>query len=130
MTLDPVIQTMVDRLARGFRPQRIILFGSHARGTAQPTSDVDLLVILREVADKRRAAVEMRRALSDLPLGKDILVATPDDVARRGHLVGPTLRAALLDGNVVYEGADPGDGLPQPWLGQTGKGFEVPSHEP
>lgn len=62
LTLDPVIQTMVDRPARGFHPQRIILFGSHARGTAQPTSDVDLLVILREVADKRRAAVEMRRA--------------------------------------------------------------------
>lgn len=103
MTADAAIQTMVDRIVQRFHPLRVILFGSHARGSALPESDVDLLVVLREVADKRRTTVEIRRALGDLPVSKDIIVTTPDEIARRGDLVGSVLRPALRDGKVVYE---------------------------
>lgn len=103
MTADAAIQTMVDRIVQRFHPLRIILFGSHARGSAVPESDVDLLVVLREVADKRRTTVEIRRALGDLPISKDIVVTTPDEITRRGNLVGNVLRPALRDGKVVYE---------------------------
>lgn len=103
MTADVAIQTMVDRIVQRFHPLRVILFGSHARGSAVPESDVDLLVVLREVADKRRTTVEIRRALGDLPVSKDIVVTTPDEIARRGDLVGSVLRLALRDGKVVYE---------------------------
>ena len=97
------IPTMVDRIVEGFQPARIVLFGSHARGTATRWSDVDLLVILPDVADKRDTAIEIRRALGDLPVCKDIVVATPDEVARRGHLAGTVLRSALREGRVVYD---------------------------
>ena len=80
-----------------------MLFGSHARGTAHEGSDVDLLVVIPHVPDKRRAAVEIRRALGDLPVSKDIVVATPDEISRRGHVVGTVLHAALREGTVVYE---------------------------
>jgi len=40
------IQTVVDRIAQAFDPERVVLFGSHARGTATKDLDVDLLVIL------------------------------------------------------------------------------------
>jgi predicted nucleotidyltransferase len=103
MTADAAIQTMVDRIVQRFHPLRVILFGSHARGSAVPESDVDLLVVLQEVADKRRTTVEIRRALGDLPVSKDIIVTTPDEIARRGDLVGSVLRPALRDGKVVYE---------------------------
>ncbi len=97
------IPTMVDRIVEGFQPARIVLFGSHARGTATEWSDVDLLVILPDVADKRDTAIEIRRALGDLPVCKDIVVATPDEVARRGHHAGTALRSALREGKVLYE---------------------------
>ena len=97
------ISTMVDRIVGAFQPSRIILFGSHARGTATEWSDVDLLVVLPNVSDKRDTAIEIRRVLGDLPVCKDIVVATPEEVARRGHLVGTVLRSALREGKVLYE---------------------------
>ena len=100
---EPFISIMVDRIVSSFQPARIVLFGSHARGTATEWSDVDLLVILPKVSDKRNATIEIRRALGDLPVCKDIVVATPEEVARRGHLVGTALRSALREGKVLYE---------------------------
>ena len=82
---------------------RIILFGSRARGEAGPWSDVDLLVVLPEVTHKRKAMVEILRALSDLPVAKDVIVTTPEEILQRGNLVGSVLRSALRDGKVLYE---------------------------
>ena len=103
MTNEVIVTTMVDRIVDRFQPARILLFGSRARGTDNRWSDVDLLVVMEEVADKRRAAVEMRRALADLLVSKDILVTTPDEIASRGQIIGTVLHAALRDGKVLYE---------------------------
>ena len=97
------ISTMVDRIVKGFRPSQVVLFGSHARGAATEWSDVDLLVILPNGTDKQDSAIEIRRTLGDLPVCKDIVVATPEEVARRGHVVGTLLRSALREGKVLYE---------------------------
>ncbi|HXH11270.1 MAG TPA: nucleotidyltransferase domain-containing protein [Alphaproteobacteria bacterium] len=99
------MELMVQRIVAKFQPLRVILFGSQARGTATPSSDVDLLVVLSEVEDKRRAAVEMLRAVGDLPVAADIVVSTPEELARRGQIKGTVLRAALREGKVVYERA-------------------------
>ena len=53
---------------------------------------------MEEVENKRRAAVEMRRALGDLTVSKDIVVTTHEEIARRGNVVGSVLRAALREG--------------------------------
>lgn len=99
----PSLQMMVDRIVQRFHPLRIILFGSWARGEAHRWSDVDLLIVLPAVLDKREAAVEIRRALAGVPIAKDIIVTDPDEIARRGMLVGTVLRPALREGKVVYE---------------------------
>ena len=103
MTSGPIISTMVDRIVTRFEPSCVVLFGSQGRGTAGEWSDVDLLVVLGTVSDKRRAATEIRRVLGDLPVSKDIVVTTPDEIASRGHVVGTVLNAALREGKVVYE---------------------------
>ena len=103
MTTETAIATMVDRIVGRFHPSRVVLFGSQARGTANEWSDVDLLVVVGEAPDKRRAAVEIRRLLGDMSVSKDIVVTTPDEIARRGHVVGTVLHAALREGKVVYE---------------------------
>ncbi len=103
MTSEAIISTMVDRIVGRFQPARVVLFGSQARGTAKEWSDVDLLVVMDNVPNKRRVAVEIRRSLGDLPISKDIVIATPDEITRRGHVVGTVLRAALREGTIVYE---------------------------
>ena len=94
---------MVDRIVERFRPESILVFGSRARGTAHRWSDVDILVVLPEVLDKRRAAIDIRRPLGDLPTSKDVVVTTPEAIELRGHVVGSVLHAALREGRVVYE---------------------------
>jgi predicted nucleotidyltransferase len=103
MVSSAVINEMVDVIVRDFHPLRVILFGSHARGDAGPDSDVDLLVVLPEAPDKRKAAIAMREALSDAPVSKDIVVTTPEEIERWGNLVGMILRPALREGKILYE---------------------------
>ncbi len=98
------IGLMVDRLVTRFSPYQIILFGSHARGDARDGSDVDLLVVMPENGDLFELGIQMRWAVSDLPVAKDIVVTTPDEIERRGHLVGTVLRPALEEGKVLYAG--------------------------
>jgi len=96
------IQKMVRRLVDRFDPDRIILFGSHARGTAGPDSDVDLLVILPVTGSKRAKQIEMRVALHDINVPKDIIVATPEQVEQQKNIVGTIIRPALQEGRVLY----------------------------
>jgi predicted nucleotidyltransferase len=101
-TITETIETMVRRLVERFDPDQIILFGSHARGTAGPDSDVDLLVVMPVSGSKRARQVEMRLALHDIPLPKDIIVVTPEEVVRRRDIVGTIIRPALREGRVLY----------------------------
>ena len=97
------INIAVELLVREFRPLRIILFGSYARGEEGPDSDLDLLVVLPRVENKRTTTVAMLRALRDLPVAKDVIPTDPDEIGRRGQLVGTGSRPALREGKVLYE---------------------------
>ena len=96
----------MERLAYAFDPLRIVVFGSYARGDARPGSDLDLLVVLPTVKDKRRVALDMRHALSGLKVGKDIIVTTPKEIKERGWIIGTVLHRALKEGEIVYEAND------------------------
>ncbi len=102
MTIEQSIQLMVRRLVDRFDPDQIILFGSHARGTPGPESDVDLLVIMPVSGSKRAKQLEMRMALHDIATPKHIILATPDEVARRREIVGTIIRPALREAKVLY----------------------------
>ena len=78
------IAAMTERIVEEFAPVRVIVFGSHARGDAQPDSDVDLLVVLPAVDDKREAAIRIRRVLARFRVSNNVVVTTPDEIARRG----------------------------------------------
>lgn len=91
----------LDAIVHGYRPAQVILFGSQARGDAQPDSDVDLLVVFDHLDDRREIRAELRRLLRDAPFAKDILVATPHDVAH--PMPGTAIAEAAHEGLVVYE---------------------------
>jgi|YNPNPStandDraft_1061719.scaffolds.fasta_scaffold02614_6 predicted nucleotidyltransferase len=100
--LNYLLNRIVKRLVRRFDPEQIILFGSYARGTARPDSDIDLLVVLPLRGSKRAKQIEMRMALRDIPIPKDIVVVTPEEVTRQRHIVGTLIKPALQEGKVLY----------------------------
>ena len=94
---------VVERIVRKFHPVRIILFGSWARGDAREDSDIDLLVVLPKVEHKRKVAIQIGNSLSNLPISKDIIVTTLEEIEARGKIVGNILRPALEEGKIIYE---------------------------
>ncbi len=102
ITTDAAIGIMVSRIAKGYNPDRIVLFGSQARGDAAWDSDVDLLVVLPVCNDPRATAVSIRALLSDLPVGKDIIVTTPQELETRGKLASTILYQAMREGKSLY----------------------------
>ncbi|WP_051141233.1 nucleotidyltransferase domain-containing protein [Salisaeta longa] len=100
------VREVVRRLVEAFDPLRIVVFGSYARGEARPGSDLDILVVLPSVDNTREAAIAMRHELADLAVPNDVVVTTPDEIKRRGWIIGTVLREALKDGSTVYERAE------------------------
>ena len=96
------IQAFADKIAEEFRPQRIILFGSHARGEAGPDSDVDILVVMNTSKRPIEQAVEIRCRI-DCDFALDLLVRTPQDVRRRLRLGDFFLGDVFSEGKVLYE---------------------------
>jgi predicted nucleotidyltransferase len=104
---DDVIEKMAQQIVREVHPQRILLFGSRARGQANKDSDVDFLVVEREPfgpnRSRRREAVRIWRCLSEFRIPTDILVYSTNEVAQwkdsRQHVIGMALR----EGRLLYE---------------------------
>ena len=84
-----------------YRPAKVILFGSQARGDARPDSDVDLLVVFDDDLDRRDRRIGIRRLLHDMPFAKDVLVASTAGI--QNAAAGTAVAAAARDGVVVYE---------------------------
>ncbi len=100
--LDSAIDQMVVRIVERFDPERIILFGSAARGEAGPDSDVDLLVVMRVSGSRREKAVEIGVVVNDIRVPKDIIVTTPEDFEWRKEIAGTIERPAAREGRLVY----------------------------
>lgn len=102
--IDRLISDMVKKLAEEYSPERVILFGSHAYGTPDEDSDIDLLIIkdTSERFIKRLTAV--RRILSDpkrrVPL--EIIVLTSDEVSRQLAKGDQFLEEILKKGKALY----------------------------
>jgi len=102
-TEDPVLSEIVRRLVEVYRPERIYLFGSAARGDAGPDSDYDFMVV---VPDGQAAICQdfglARRVLRDLRVAKDILVWTKNDFDRRLHLMASLPATIAREGKLLY----------------------------
>ena len=105
MVAEPVLREATRRLVEQFKPARIILFGSQARGTADDRSDVDLLVICPVSGSRRESMVAMNRALKGLDIARDIVVLTPEEFEIDRHIPGTVARPAWLEGKVLYDSA-------------------------
>jgi predicted nucleotidyltransferase len=98
-----IIREMAGKIVEAFHPERIILFGSHARGTAREHSDVDLLVVTHDTRPKPMRSVPIYRLLRDYPYSKDILVFTPEEIEDYRELKPSLIYRAYKEGIVLYE---------------------------
>lgn len=101
MTDAGVIQEIVRRIVEKARPERIILFGSAARGEGGPDSDIDLLIMKANVR-RRQTAMDLYEALADIGQPVELIVATPEDIERYGQSPALVLEQALREGKVLY----------------------------
>ena len=97
------IDDVVRQIAEKFKPQKIILFGSYARGTQIAESDVDLLVVMETSLKEVRQEILIQRSLEMDLFGLDLIVQTPRKLAERIALGDSFLREITSEGKVVYE---------------------------
>jgi len=96
------IREFTDRLAREFEPERIVLFGSYASGTATEDSDVDLLVVMPHEGKSWDAAAQVRSRVRP-PFPVDLLVRSPSALRLRLRQGDPFLAEISQRGTVLYE---------------------------
>jgi predicted nucleotidyltransferase len=96
------IREVGEQIGRQFRPDRVLLFGSYADGSATDDSDVDLLVVLPFDGRPFHKSLEILNRL-DIRFPCDLVARPPEDVARRYEQGDPLIRDALDRGKVLYE---------------------------
>jgi len=99
---DSLLAEAVRRVVEIAHPDKIILFGSGARGESGPESDLDLLVIKSGAENRGRLARDIYRGLFGIAVPVDVLVVTPEDVEYLKGRVGSVVGRALREGKVVY----------------------------
>jgi predicted nucleotidyltransferase len=97
-----LLQRVVERYIRAFAPERIVLFGSYAKGISHPDSDLDLLVVADLSSDLGFHQRRAHQLATDCFPPVDVVFATPDDVATAATAKSPFLLSILESGIVVY----------------------------
>ena len=97
-----ILDDLVARICRVVEPKRIVLFGSSARGTAGPESDLDVLVIVRDGLHRRRTAQKIYGQMIGLGKPVDIVVVTEEDVRKYADCHAAVICPALKKGKDLY----------------------------
>lgn len=97
-----LLDEIVRRIVEVAQPDRIILFGSAARGSMGAESDLDFLVIKGGVPHRRRLAQEIHLNLFGIGVPIDIVVVTPEDISDFKDKVGTIIGPALREGRQIY----------------------------
>lgn len=103
---EATIRSAVQRLANAAgSPSKIILFGSYARGTADEGSDLDLMVVEREIGERAAEYLRLRGALGRVApgIGVDLLLYPLAEFERRSDVLGTVLHEAKVEGRVLHD---------------------------
>lgn len=93
---------IVRRIVRTVNPLKIVLFGSYASGNPNSDSDIDLLIITEKVKSKRKESAGIWNTLADIPLPKDIILASMDEFEFYRKEAGSVFRTASEKGIEIY----------------------------
>ena len=96
------IRLVAEQIAKQFRPEKIVLFGSYAWGKPDPGSDVDLLVIVGDGASNWDLSVEISSVMRH-PFPMDIVVRSSQEISERIRQGDFFLQRVIEKGEVLYE---------------------------
>ena len=96
------IEEFVDKIAKRFKPEKIILFGSYGYGSPKKNSDVDLLIIIDSKKRPVDLAIQIRSEIP-APFPVDLLVRTPEQIEGRLSMNDFFIKEIVTKGKVVYE---------------------------
>jgi predicted nucleotidyltransferase len=99
---EELLQIITTRIAEAIHPQKIILFGSWARGERGPHSDIDLLIIQESTLPRPQRYAQVRRLFGGMGIPMDILVYTPEEFARYQSVPGSFTHTVAHEGKVLY----------------------------
>lgn len=94
---------MIRRIVEAFAPRRVVLFGSRARGTARPDSDVDLMIEMDTLLAPADRALSILKLFGLRPWAMDVVVFTPGEIAIQRQAPHSLVRSIESEGKVVYE---------------------------
>lgn len=97
--LDKIIQTILEVII----PDKIILFGSQARGEARPDSDYDILIIKSDIGNKLKIEQDIYEKIIGIDESIDIIVRTPENIENDKNKIGSFTARALKEGKIIYE---------------------------
>jgi len=100
---DDLVRDIVRRIVETAQPEKVILFGSQARGDARPNSDFDVLVIKQSDEPRHRRSVPLYVALADLPVEVEVMVYTPEEVEEWSEVPQAFVTTAVREGTTIYE---------------------------
>lgn len=106
MTVDEgILEHVVDQIVELAHPDCVILFGSAASGKMTADSDLDVLVVERQVANTRHESIRLRAALENVPLPIDVIVMSRERFEETKNVIGGIAYPAHKYGRVLYEAA-------------------------
>jgi len=98
-----VIEKIINAILQVIVPDKIILFGSQARGQARPDSDYDILVIKSGIWNKLTIEQDIYEKIIGIDESIDILVRTPENIENDKNKAGSFISRVLKEGMVIYE---------------------------
>jgi len=101
--LNTILSDMVTRICQAGSPEKIVLFGSMARGDADADSDIDLLVVESSSLPRYKRAARYRKAVAGLFIAKDIVVWSPEEIEEWKSVPNAFITSVLREGRVLYE---------------------------
>ena len=104
---DELLKEMTNLIVHEVNPRKVVLFGSHARGTARPDSDLDFLVIedgpFNAQRSRRAEMARLWKLLGSYFIAKDFLVYSPEEIAKWENVSTHVIHHAIQEGRVLYE---------------------------
>jgi predicted nucleotidyltransferase len=100
--LSPWVRQAVDTLVAFCNPERIILYGSHAKGSAGPSSDIDLIVVCGAQGSRLERRAELRQLFASWPVRVDASAFTAEELQYAASEEHSFIRAAVQSGVEVY----------------------------
>lgn len=97
-----LLDEVVSRIVKAVDPERIVLFGSHARGSGRPDSDLDLLVVMDSPLPRHRRVIPILKALSGVMIPKDVVAYTPAEIEEWRGVPESFITSILTEGRTLY----------------------------